>query len=132
MMLKTAINEEGTETKVLSHITYDVSKKLVQLWLPAFASLYFGLSQIWGLPQGEEVVGTIALLTTFLGVIVGVSHSRYNNSTLAHDGHMVLTQDPGGVKTFLLELDGDPEELVKQDSVSFKVQTNRMPEPPSS
>lgn len=130
-MLKTAVNEEGTQTTVLTRTTYDVTKKLVQLWLPAFASLYFGLSQIWGFPKGEEVVGSIALITTFLGAVVGISHTRYNNSTLAHDGKMVLTQDPGGVKNFMLELDGDPEALVEKDVISFRVEKNEMPKPPT-
>lgn len=129
-MLKTAITEEGTETKVLSKTTYDFVKPTVQVYLPALASLYFGLSQIWGLPAGEQVVGSIALITTFLGVILGVSHNRFNNSTLAHDGRMVLTEDPGGVKNFALELDGDPEDLVNKDSISFKVTKNEMPMPP--
>ena len=130
-MLKTATNaNSGQETKVLTRSAYDFSKKSVQLYLPALGSLYFGLSQIWGFPAGEEVVGTIAIITTFLGTVVGVSHNRYNNSTMSNDGQLVVTSDGGGVKNVLLELDGDPENLPTRDKIVFKVKNERVPEPP--
>lgn len=130
-MLKTTTNADtGKETTVLSRKSYDFFKNAVQKYLPALASLYFGLSQIWGFPAGEEVVGTIALLTTFLGVVVGVSHARFNESTLSNDGQLVVTSDGGGVKNVLLELDGDPENLPSRDKIVFKVKNERMPEPP--
>jgi hypothetical protein len=129
-MLKTTTTDSGKETTILTHNTYEITRKLVQLWLPALASLYFGLSQIWGLPAGEEVVGTIALVTTFLGVVLGVSGTRYDNSVASRDGQMVVTTDGGGVRNFSLELDGDPERLAEMDSVKFKVRRFDMPLPP--
>ena len=44
----------------MSNEKYDFLKKVVEVGLPALGTLYFALSQIWGLPSGEEVVGTIA------------------------------------------------------------------------
>lgn len=38
--------------------------------LPAFGTLYFALAGIWGLPYGEQVVGTVTALTAFLGAFV--------------------------------------------------------------
>jgi len=40
--------------------------------------LYFALAGIWGLPYGEQLVGTITAIDTFLGVILGISKSKYN------------------------------------------------------
>jgi hypothetical protein len=57
---------------------YDRLKWIAQLLLPALATLYFALSGIWGLPYGEQVVGTLTAIDTFLGVILGISSSQYN------------------------------------------------------
>ena len=57
---------------------YDVLKWITLIVLPAIASLYFGLAQIWSFPYGEQVVGTIAVVCTFLGAILGISSANYN------------------------------------------------------
>ena len=59
---------------------YDILKWIVVLVLPAIGSLYFGLAGIWGFPYGEEVVGTITVLETFLGAILGISTVQYNKN----------------------------------------------------
>ena len=56
---------------------YDILKWVAQMLLPALGTLYFALSSIWGLPYGEEIVGTITAIDTFLGVILGISSKRY-------------------------------------------------------
>ena len=61
----------------MSNKTYDILKYIAQIVLPALATLYFALSQIWGLPYGEEIVGTIAAIDTFLGAILGISTRIY-------------------------------------------------------
>ena len=48
--------------------------------LPSAGTLYFALAGIWGLPYGEQVVGTITAVDTFLGVILGISTSQYNKT----------------------------------------------------
>lgn len=65
---------------MLSSNTYDILKWIAQIALPAFGALYFGLSQIWGLPYGEEVVGTVAVVDTFLGALLGISSVQYNKA----------------------------------------------------
>ena len=47
-------------------------------FLPALGTLDFALAGIWGLPYGEQLVGTITAIDTFLGVILGISKSKYN------------------------------------------------------
>ena len=65
----------------LSNKTYDILKWIAQYLLPAAGTLYFALSGIWGLPYGEQIVGTVTAVDTFLGVILGLSSARYNKTT---------------------------------------------------
>ena len=62
----------------LRNKTYDVLKFIAQIVIPALASLYFGIAQIWGLPYGEQIVGTLVTIDTFLGTILGISTNAYN------------------------------------------------------
>ena len=62
----------------LSNSLYDVMKWVVTLLLPALGTLYFTISQIWGLPYGEEVVGTLTAIALFLGTILRISSSNYS------------------------------------------------------
>lgn len=64
----------------LSNKTYDALKWIAQYLLPAAGTLYFALAGIWGLPYGEQVVGTITAVDTFLGVLLGISTASYNKS----------------------------------------------------
>lgn len=63
---------------LLSNSNYDWLKWVAQIFLPAFGTLYFALAQIWGLPYGEQVVGTITAIDAFLGALLGISSHFYN------------------------------------------------------
>lgn len=65
----------------MSNKVYDVLKWIAMYFLPAIGTLYFALSGIWNLPYGEQVVGTITAVDTFLGVILGISNAQYNKNT---------------------------------------------------
>lgn len=62
----------------LSNKTYDILKYVAQYVLPACGTLYFALAGIWNLPYGEQIVGTITAVDTFLGVLLGISTNTYN------------------------------------------------------
>lgn len=64
----------------LSDKKYDILKYIAQYFLPALGTLYFALAGIWGLPYGEEIVGTITAVDTFLGVLLGISTANYNKN----------------------------------------------------
>lgn len=64
----------------MNNKAYDVLKWIAQLLLPALGTLYFALSAIWGLPYGEEIVGTITAVDAFLGVILGISSASYKKA----------------------------------------------------
>lgn len=62
----------------LNNKSYDILKWIAMYFLPALGTLYFALASIWELPYGEQVVGTVTAIDTFLGVILGISTSQYN------------------------------------------------------
>lgn len=57
---------------------YDALKWIAQYFLPACGTLYFALAGIWGFPYGEQIVGTITAIDTFIGVLLGISTIQYN------------------------------------------------------
>ena len=64
----------------MSNKVYDTLKWVAMYLLPALGTLYFALAGIWGLPYGEQIVGTITAVDTFLGVMLGISSAQYNKS----------------------------------------------------
>ena len=62
---------------VLSEKWYQIAKWVTLIALPAAGTLYFTLSQLWMWPYGEQVVGTVAAVTAFTGLLLGVSTKKY-------------------------------------------------------
>lgn len=75
---KVANLERRRMIAMMSNKMYDVLKWIAMYLLPALGTLYFALAGIWGFPYGEQVVGTITAVDTFLGVILGISTAQYN------------------------------------------------------
>ena len=61
----------------MSNKLYDILAIIGRLILPAIATLYFTLSQIWHLPLGEEICGTLAALTVFLNSVLKIKSDEY-------------------------------------------------------
>lgn len=104
---------------LISGRVYDIMKFTAQVFLPALGTLYFAIAGIWGLPNAQEVMGTILAIDAFLGVLLGLSQLQYNN--VKYDGIMriIETEDK---KTYSLDFDGDLDDLDKQKEVTFKVE----------
>lgn len=64
----------------MSNKIYDILKWIAMYFLPALGTLYFALAGIWNLPYGENIVGSITAIDTFLGVLLGISTSQYNKN----------------------------------------------------
>ena len=62
---------------------YDILRYVANYCLPGLGTLYFALAQIWGLPYGEQIVGTITALVTFLNVLLGISNNVYQKQIMA-------------------------------------------------
>ena len=113
----------------LTNLTYDRLKWIQRYLLPAAGTLYFALSGIWGLPYGEETLGTFAAFTTFLGVILGLSDVAYNkahtNVQTEVGGELLTTHEADGVRTveviFNANSDAEVGDILKQGYVTLKV-----------
>lgn len=57
---------------------YDILRYVSNYVLPGIGTLYFALAQIWGFPYGQQVVGSITAVVTFLNVLLGASTVTYN------------------------------------------------------
>lgn len=64
----------------MNNKVYDILKWVAMIVLPAIATLYMAIANIWGFPYGEEVVGTITAVNTFLGAVLGISAVKYNKA----------------------------------------------------
>ncbi|AXQ61268.1 holin [Streptomyces phage LibertyBell] len=115
-----ASSHEKTKAPLLGDKSYDVLKKSATVLLPAAGALYFALAQIWGLPQAEEVVGSIAALNTFVGVLVGISSKTYHQSDAKYAGEIQI-DDTGETKKISLVVNGDPDQIDHMNEATFKV-----------
>lgn len=64
----------------LPNKVYDVLKVICTIVLPAISTCYFAIAGIWGLPYAEQIVGTIAAVTTLIGALIGISTANYNKT----------------------------------------------------
>lgn len=117
MSLSTPQAQPSTNLQLSSPL-YDKLKKSATVILPGLSSLYFTLSQIWGLPAGEQVVGTIAAINLFVGLLINLSTRSYNDDQYAGS---ILVKEIDGEKQALLSLDGFPEDLTNVKAVKFKI-----------
>lgn len=108
---------------VLSNRAYDYTKRLVQVILPAVSSAYFTLAAIYGWDNADKVVGTIAVITTFLGVTLGISTVQYNKSDAPYDGTINVTENDEGTRVFSMELDVDPDQIPESRNFNLRVRT---------
>lgn len=69
----------------MSDKLYNVLKYIALIALPAVGTLYAALAGIWGFPYGEQVVGTITAVDTFMGVLLGISTASYNKKNRVTD-----------------------------------------------
>lgn len=109
----------STNPLLMSSQLYDRLKLTVLIVLPALGSLYFGLSQIWGFPAGEAVVGSIALISVAFGTIVDQANSRFKKT--GADGQLIVNNDPNAEEPFSLELNHELPELAEKDQIMFGV-----------
>ena len=59
---------------------YSVLKWLCIIALPAIASFYYMIAEIWKLPYSDEVPRTITGIATLIGALIGVSALSYNEN----------------------------------------------------
>jgi len=60
----------------MSNKCYDFLNKL-QRWLPALGIFYLALTQIWGLPIGEQFKDTTLAVAALLATTLEISSAKY-------------------------------------------------------
>lgn len=61
----------------LTNRTYNILKWLVITFSPAAIALITGLGVLYSFPT-DKITGTIALVTVFIGTLIGISSVKYN------------------------------------------------------
>lgn len=105
---------------MLNDKLYQTTKWTVQIVLPALATLYAALGDLWGFPHLVEVPATLTAIAMFLGIILGISTHGYYQSDDRFDGVMRVNKSSGG-QIYDLELTDDPLTLATKSEISFKV-----------
>lgn len=107
----------------LSSKLYDKLKKGVLVWIPALSTLYFTLGTIWGWGHIEQVVGSLAAVAAFLGIVLGISKTNYDNSDVGIAGVLQVHTDPEDGTSINLDtrLGGVDPLMTDDDKVVFRV-----------
>lgn len=101
----------------LSNKAYDRLKWIAQYLIPGLATLWLALGKIWSFPYTVEIGATLSAIDIFLGAILGISSGNY-----AGDGKIVINTTDPDKDVYSLELNSDPLDLDKKDTVTFKVE----------
>lgn len=104
----------------LTNSQYDKAKALVLTWLPALGALYFGLGQIWGFPAIEQVLGSLAVVGTFLGTVLNLNAKKYYEGGGDLNGDIMIVDD-AGTRTTVVAFNEDPVGLKAGDRVTLQV-----------
>ena len=101
---------------------YNKLKFVVQILLPAFATLYFTLSEVWHFPNTSTVMATFTAIAAFLGVLLKMSTTTYNESDHPlgkFDGTIEVTPGEEG-DTY--KWSADPVALENKHQVLLKIE----------
>jgi imidazoleglycerol phosphate synthase glutamine amidotransferase subunit HisH len=111
------------KTPLLGDASYTAVKHTAALVLPAAGTLYFALAQIWRLPNAEEVMGTIAALNTFLGIVLGISVKSYNSSDTKYVGDVMFEPVDGDetTKRMVAHLNTHPQVISSRSEALFRI-----------
>lgn len=63
----------------LSNKTYDILKWIAQIFIPALITLYGTIAVAIGIPYTEIVITVMGAIDAFLGTLLGISTSKYND-----------------------------------------------------
>lgn len=110
----------------LTNKVYDRLKFFVQIVIPAAMTAYATIAALWGLGYTDKIVGTLAALNLFFGIVLGVSKSRYNPDTdVTYDGTMVVNENDPNKDIFTLKIDAVAlADLKNRQSITLNVENS--------
>lgn len=106
---------------IINDKVYNIIKWFVVYFLPALGTLFFSISQLWGIPHADQVLGTITSVTIFLSMIMGLSSSSYKKAGTDMDGTMLIDRSNPEKDVYLLQLKDEAIDLSNKDVIKFKV-----------
>lgn len=113
--------EDEDKNPIFSDKVYNQIKYAAQYWLPGLGALYAALAALWGFPYATEVVGSIAAIDIFLGVLLGLGAASYNKSDAKFDGSLNVTQTDNGQFHALQLNEGQYQALPSKGEITLKV-----------
>lgn len=106
----------------MSTKAYTILKYIAQYVLPGLATLYFALASIWGLPYGEQIVGTISAINIFLATVLGISAYQYDKEGKNISGTLYLDELPNASVNSFIKFNQTEEEIADQKTIKLRVQ----------
>jgi hypothetical protein len=103
----------------MSDDLYRMLRFIALIALPGVGAAYFSLSGIWGLPEPDKVVGSITVISTFLGLLVRQARVSYENDDKRFDGSVNVTNNGDDTSDVNIQL--DPKAIIDKDEVVVKV-----------
>lgn len=92
---------------------------LVELFIPAFATLYFLASLVFDL--AHWFLGFVVLTDLFVGTILYLGEKTFYSHDGNFDGRMIIRTKDDGSKDYMLELKSFPEDLDEREFITFSV-----------
>lgn len=113
--------EETTRPFWMSDAIYNFLKWMAQIVLPAGATFYLTIGDLWDLPNPDKVSGTIVAFDTFLGVVLLITNKAYNNSPSKYDGVIDVKDIEDGPKVYKLLVNTAVDEIDQKEQLVLKV-----------
>ena len=111
---------------LLNDKAYNILKWIARLLLPGVGTLYFALAGIWGLPYGEQIIGSISALTIFIGALLGISTHEYHKIQEDHaDGQLLIDSSDPGKDIYRLDLGTNLEILGNKKTITLSIKPNQ-------
>jgi hypothetical protein len=111
----------------MTNTVYNSLKWIALVFLPAAGALYFGLGQLWAFPKIEEVVGSVTVVETFLGLLLRKSAVDFGTAKTVGDA--IVVQNSEGVAVgmkFTVDASADPVILEEKKVVQFAVKREQI------
>ena len=125
MSVPATSGQSSARAPFLSNKAYDNLNWVVRFGLPGLGALYFSLAQIWGLPAGEQVLGTITSLALFFGILLGISSRQYQASDERTDGSLIVDTSNPVKDVYRLDLTTQLDDLPGKNEIVLKVEGSR-------
>lgn len=99
----------------LDNKTYDTLKWIASLLLPGITTLWLSIGKIWNIPFTAEIGATIAAVTVFMQVVLGISKKNYSG-----EGEITV-DETGNVTNFEIQNGSTINDLTEKNNVMLKV-----------